>query len=202
MIMKIFTNPASPFCRKVDVVLLETDQRGDVTDVPAVGHPAATENMPTDVNPIGKIPVLQLEDGKALYDSRVICRFLDNRAGAGLFPEQGLWDVLTLEALGDGIADAAVLMVYEARVRPEDMIYAPWVEGQWAKVARALDALETDWQKTLNDPLNIGQIAVAAALGYLDFRHADRNWRDGHKALATWYEGFADRPSMQATNPG
>lgn len=200
--MKIFTNPASPFCRKVDVLLLETGQRGDVTDVPAVGHPAATENMPTDVNPIGKIPVLQLDDGRALYDSRVICRYLDDRAGSGFYPESDLWNVLTLEAMGDGIADAAVLMVYEARVRPEDMIYAPWVEGQWAKVSRALDALDSDWSDVLNGPLNMGQIAVAAALGYLDFRHADRNWRDGRKALSAWYAGFAERPSMKETNPG
>ena len=200
--MKLFTNPASPFCRKVEILLLETAQRDAVTDLPAIGHPTAPENMPTDVNPMGKIPVLVRDGGAALYDSRVICRYLDDRAGSDLYPEDRLWEVLTLEALGDGIADAAVLMVYEGRVRPEDMIYPPWVEGQWAKVARGLDMLDANWMELLNGPLNMGQISVAAALGYLDFRHGDRGWRNGHDALAAWYAGFADRPSMQATHPG
>lgn len=200
--MRLFTNPASPFCRKVDVLLYETGQRDAVTEVPAVGHPTAPEKMPTDVNPIGKIPVLVQESGVALFDSRVICQFLNDRAGADLYPQDRLWEVLTLEAIGDGIADAAVLMVYEGRVRPEDMVYAPWIEGQWAKVARSLDVLDSDWSDVLNAPLNMGQIAIGAALGYLDLRHSDRNWRQGRDTLAEWYAGFADRPSMQATNPG
>lgn len=199
--MQLYTNPASPFCRKVDIVLIETNQRGDVTEVPSIGHPTAPENMPTDINPLGKIPVLARDDGPALYDSRVICQFLDDRAKAGLYPETRLWDVLTLEATGDGIADAAVLMVYEGRSRPEDMVYGPWVEGQWAKVHRGLDVLEDRWISLLNGPLNIGQISVAAALGYLDFRHADRDWRNGHDALANWFADFSQRPSMQETAP-
>lgn len=200
--MQLYTNPASPFCRKVEIVLLETGQRDDVTDVAAAGHPTNPATMPTNVNPMGKIPVLVRDDGPAIYDSRVICRFLNDRAGAALYPETRLWDVLTLEATGDGIADAAVLMVYEKRSRPEDMVYAPWVEGQWDKVARALDVLQDRWQSLLEGPLNMGQISVGAALGYLDFRHPDRDWRDGRKTLAGWYATFAERPSMQATMPG
>ncbi len=199
--MKLFTNPASPFCRKVEILLHETGQRNAVVDVPSVGHPTAPENMPTDVNPIGKIPTLQHDDGAALFDSRVICRFLDDRANAGLYPEGQLWDVLTLEAMGDGIADAAVLMVYEGRVRPEDMVYAPWVEGQWAKIGRALDELDAKWGQTLNGPLNMGQIAVAAALGYLDFRHEDRKWRENRPKLATWFEQISARTSLSRTVP-
>ncbi len=198
--MEMHTNPASPFCRKIDVILRETGQRDDVTDVAAMGHPTDSAGMPTGVNPMGKIPVLVRPDGPALFDSRVIGRYLNDRAGAGLFPE-GAWDVLTLEAIGDGICDAAVLMVYELRSRPEDKRHGPWVEGQWAKIARALAALEAQWMSRLQGPLNIGQISVACALSYLDLRHADRDWRKGHPELAAWHATFAERPSMQATVP-
>jgi len=200
--MQLYTNSASAYCRKVDVVLRETGQRDDVTDLPVAGHPTDPATMPTGVNPMGKIPVLIRDEGPAIYDSRVICRFLNDRAKAGLYPATQLWDVLTLEATGDGICDAAILMIYEGRSRPETAFHAPWVEGQWAKIARALDVLEDRWIPLLSSPLNIGQIAVGCALGYLDFRHADRNWRGGHEALANWFDTFAKHPSMQATKPG
>ena len=198
--MQLYTNPASPFCRKVDVVLRETGQRDDVTDIAAVGHPTDSANMPTSLNPMGKIPVLVRPEGPAIFDSRVICRFLDSRAGARLYPE-GNWDVLTLEALGDGICDAAILMVYESRSRPEEARHAPWVEGQWAKIARALDALETQWIAMLEGPLTIGQIAVGCALSSLDLRLEDRGWREGHAALADWHARFSKRSAMQDTVP-
>jgi len=199
--MQLFTNPGSPFCRKVHIVLLETGQQDDVSEVIAIGHPTDPGSMPVAENPIGKVPTLVLDDGSALYDSRVICRFLDARAKAGLYPEDRLWEVLTLEATGDGICEAAVLMVYENRSRPEAARYPPWVEGQWTKIARALDALESGWMPLLAGPLNAGQVAVASALGYLDFRHAARNWRDGRPALAAWEEEFGRRASIQATIP-
>lgn len=199
--MQLYDNPASPFCRKVQVLLRETGQAGDVETVPAVGHPLAPEQMPLAQNPLGKIPCLARPDGPALYDSRVICRFLDARAGAGLYPEARIWEVLTLEATADGIMDAAVLMVYEGRARPEERRHAPWVEAQWAKVARALDALEARWMGNLAGPLTMAQIAVGCALGYLDFRHPDRDWRKGHDSLAAWFATFSERDSMSATVP-
>lgn len=198
--MELYTNPASPFCRKVDVVLRETGQRDDVADMAAVGHPTDSAGMPTAINPMGKIPVLVRDDSPALFDSRVICRFLDDRAGGSLYPK-GNWDVLTLEALGDGICDAAVLMVYEGRSRPEDKRHEPWVQGQWSKVERALGVLEENWIGLLKAPLNIGQIAIGCALGYLDFRHPERDWRTGHPNLATWYGDFEARPAMSDTRP-
>ena len=198
--MELYTNPASPFCRKVDVVLHETGQRDAVTDIPAVGHPTDSSKMPTGVNPAAKIPVHVRDDAPALFDSRVICRCLDARGNARLYPENN-WDVLTLEALGDAICDAAILIVYESRSRPEDARHAPWVEGQWAKIARSLDVLEARYLSLLRAPLNIGQISVACALSYLDLRLDDRAWRTGHADLADWHAGFADRSSMQATVP-
>ena len=158
--------------------------------------------MPVARNPLGKIPTLERDDGPALYDSRVICRYLDDLAGGRLYPEKPrLWETLTLEATGDGIMEAAVLMVYEERTRPEEQRFAPWVEGQWAKIARALDALEARWLAHLAGPLDAGQIAVGCALGYVDFRHAARDWRAGRPGLAAWEARFAARPAMQATRP-
>ncbi|WP_068117522.1 glutathione S-transferase [Tropicimonas marinistellae] len=199
--MQLYHSPASPFVRKVLVTLRETGQIDDVEIVPASGTPLDSGTMPIFWNPLGKIPTLVRDDGPALFDSRVICRYLDTRAGAALYPEKRLWEVLTLEALADGIADAAVLMVYEGRCRPEEKIHDFWVEGQWAKIARALDVLEDRWTSHLAGPLDIGQIAVGCTLGYLDFRHGERDWRTGRDALAKWEMQFAARPSMQATRP-
>ncbi len=200
--MRLFYSPASPFVRKVMVVLVETGQINDVTLVPASGTALDPGTMPVAQNPLGKIPALERDEGGTLYDSRVICRYLDHRGKAGLYPsEPELWDVLTLEATADGLMDAAVLIVYEARIRPEEIRMPDWVEGQWSKVARALDALNDRWLGHLNGPLNIGQVATGCALGYLDLRHDARNWRQGRDGLATWYERFAQRPSMAQTAP-
>jgi len=199
--MQLFGNAASPFVRKVRVVLLETEQQDEVTEVHAAGHALDSSAMPLVENPLGKIPVLARDDGPALYDSRVICRYLDERAGAGLYPPTRIWELLTLEALADGIMDAATLIVYEARCRPEEHRSADWVEGQWARIARALDAVDDRWMSHLSGKLTMAQIAMGCALGYLDFRHPDRGWRDGRAALAEWSESFAERDAMQATAP-
>lgn len=200
--LRLHRSATSPYVRKVMVLLHETGQDGDVDHVAAQGTPFDTAAMPLAHNPMGKIPVLERADGPALYDSRVICRYLDDRAGAGLYPDAPrLWDSLVLEATADGILDAAVLMVYEDRLRPEPIRFPDFVEAQWGKVARALDALEERWISHLHGRLDIGQIAVGCALGYLDFRHAGRDWRRGRDALAAWEKRFAARDSMVATVP-
>jgi len=199
--MQLFYAAASPFVRKVMVTLHETDQLQDVQLVDATGTPLDATDMPTAHNPLGKIPTLSRPDGPAIYDSRVICRYLDARAKAGLYPDRALWDILTLEATADGIMDAAVLMVYEARCRPENMQSTDWVAGQWDKISRALDAVTTRWMSHLAGPLDMGHIAMACALGYLDFRHDDRHWRTGRDALDDWFATFAQRDSMQTTRP-
>lgn len=198
--MKLYHNAASPFVRKVRVVISETGQSVELADV-FITPTKPGESVPT-VNPLGKIPTLERDGGAALYDSRVICRYLDDIAGGGLYPDPPrLWETLTLEATADGIMDAAILMVYEGRVRPADLQFDDWVEAQWSKVARALDVLEARWLSHLAGPLDIGQIGVGCALGYLDFRHGGRQWREGRPGLAQWFAGFSDRPSMQATAP-
>ncbi|MFT6452391.1 MAG: glutathione S-transferase [Halocynthiibacter sp.] len=200
--MKLYHSPTSPYVRKVMVLLAETGQLGDVELVAAGGSPIAPGTMPVAQNPLGKIPALERADGPAIYDSRVICHYLSQRAGGKMYPKgEALWDALTLEATADGIVDAAILMVYEAKLRPADKQFDEWVEGQWNKVSRAIDALEGRWMAHLNGPLDIGQIAVVCALGYVEFRHGDRNWRGSHPELAAWYDKMMTRESFINTIP-
>jgi len=200
--MRLYHSPASPFVRKVIVTLHETGQLDAVALVPAAGTPLEPGTIPLALNPLGKLPCLERPDGPALYDSRVICRYLDDRAGGGLYPEKPrLWDTLTLEATGDGVTEAALAIVYEARLRPEQHRRADIIEAQWAKAARALDALEARWMANLAGPIDAGQIAVGCGLGYIDFRIPDRDWRGSRPALAAWFAGFGARPSMAATKP-
>lgn len=199
--MQLFFSPASPFVRKVCVTLHETGQAQDVEQVNVQTTPLATDAALIAANPVGKIPALIRPDGPAIYDSRVICRFLDARAKAGLYPDARIWETLTLEATADGITDAAVAMVYEHRLRPAEKVSEEWVESQWAKVERGLDALNTRWMSHLYGPMDMGHIAVACALGYIEFRHGTRNWRTGRDGLAAWEKTFAQRPSMIATLP-
>lgn len=200
--MRLFYSAASPYVRKVMIVLQETGLDAEVERVPAGGTVLDTSNQPLAQNPLGKIPALERADGPALYDSRVITRYLDAKGKGGLYPEgEALWDALVLEATGDGILDAALLMVYEGRIRPVEKHVPEWVEGQWAKVERALDVLEERWIANLNGPFTIGHIAVAAALGYIDFRHGTRDWRATRPQLAAWAAAIAERPSIASTIP-
>ena len=202
--MILHYSPTSPYVRKVMVLLHETGQTGAVTLAPANGTPVDPGTMPVGANPLGKIPALERPDGCTLYDSRVITRFVATLTpeGALFYPEgPALWEVLTLESTADGILDAALLMRYEVVLRAPEMQHEGWVEGQWQKIARSLDAIEGRWMAHLAGPLTMGHVAVACALGYLDFRLDARGWRRGHPALAAWFEAFAQRPSMQATQP-
>ncbi len=199
--MKLISAKPSPFGRKVKVLLHETSQIDDVDVISVTTTPVATDDHVAASNPVGKIPVLVREDAPAVYDSRVICRFFDARAGAGLYPEARLWETLTLEATADGIMDAAILMVYEHRVRPPEKVFDGWINAQWAKIERALNAVNSRWMSHLNGPFDMSHIAMGCALGYLDFRLPDRNWRKGNDVLDDWFAVFAERPSMQATAP-
>lgn len=200
--MRLYTSPTTPFGRKVQVALIEAGLTGLVQVETVGGTPLDPGTLPLDSNPLGKIPALVRGEGAAIYDSRVICRYLDDLSGGKLYPKGiDLWDTLVLEATADGMLDAAVLMVYETRLRPEEARFAPWVDGQWAKVARALDAAETRWTAHLSGPADMGHMALACALAYLDFRHAARDWRAGRPKLALWEAGFAGRASMVATRP-
>lgn len=200
--MRLFHSPASPFVRMVMVALHETGLIDQVEVTSVSGTAVDPGRLPLSQNPIGKIPTLERSDGPALYDSRVILRYLDELSGGLLYPKPpSLWETLTLEATGQGMTEAAVLMVYESRCREPEERSETWVESQWAKVERGLDALESRWISHLSGRLDAGHVAVGCALGYLDFRHGARNWRNGRPALAKWQGVFADRPSMTTTRP-
>lgn len=199
--MKLMSSPASPFGRKVKALLIETGQIDEIEVEIVKTTPLAVDPQVQAANPIGKIPALIRSDGPALYDSNVICRFLDQRAQSGLYPEARLWDVLTIEATADGVIEAALAVVYEKRFRAPKLQSADWMQVQWGKAMKSVSALNNMWISHLNGPVDMSHIAVGCALGYLDFRHGDKDWRTGNDALATWYEGFVQRPSMQGTMP-
>lgn len=199
--MKLIFSPASPFVRKVRVVIDESGLTDQVTPVPVQTTPLVTDPAARNANPLGKIPALVLDDGKSLFDSRVICRYLNDISGAGLYPAERIWDVLTLEALADGIMEAAVLMVYEGRLREAENRSVTWVEAQWEKITHALDALERQEFTAMQGDLNIAHLATACALDYLDFRHGAREWRKGRAALDEWHSQIARRTSLQTTLP-
>jgi glutathione S-transferase len=199
--MQLMYSPASPYVRKVRVVLHETRQTDEVELVSVATTPTQPAPELAAAHPTRKIPALVRPDGCTLYDSRVITRFLDARAGGKLYPDRHIWETLTLEATGDAIMDAATLIVYEGRCRPENTQDKGWIEAQWGKVENALDTLNERWMSHLAGPLDAGQIAVGCALGYLDFRHDARGWRKGRDSLDDWFAVFAERDSMKATRP-
>ncbi len=198
--IQLLGSDASPFVRKARVLIAEAGIK-DVPYVVVTATPMGGDDQINAANPLGKIPALVRESGPTIYDSNVVCRFLDERAGAGFYPAARLWETLTLEATGDGIMEAAVGIVYEKRLRPEELWWNDWFNAQWVKVTRSLDAIERQWMSHLYGPLDMGQISVACALGYLDLRHGDRDWRSGRDALAAWYKIFSARPSMVETAP-
>lgn len=200
--MKLYYSPTSPYVRKVTVLAHETGQIDDLELISSTTAPTAPAAGLSAKNPLMKIPALERDDGPTLYDSRVICAFLDARAGANMYGEGARkWETLTLEATADGIMDAALLITFEGRLRPEDKRWDEWADAQWAKVEAACAALNTRWMSHMQGPLDMGQIAVACALSYLDFRHDARGWRQGCDGLAAWHATFSARDSMRATVP-
>ncbi|MGE0151083.1 MAG: glutathione S-transferase [Reyranellaceae bacterium] len=201
--MKLMYSPTSPYVRKVMILAIERGLDRKIEKLPQAVTPMGGNKTVEKANPLGKVPALELDNGTTLFDSPVICEYLDSKhRGDKLFPASGArrWKALRLQAIGDGILDAALLARYEIAMRPENLRWTDWLEGQKRKVTQALDLLEKE-AKELGGGLTIGQVAVACALGYLDFRFADMNWRKSRPSLAAWFDKFSRRKSMQATVP-
>ncbi|MGB7336788.1 MAG: glutathione S-transferase [Salaquimonas sp.] len=202
--MKLWYSPASPFVRKCLIVAHERDLASQIELQDAAANVVKPDARIVASNPTGKIPTMVLDDGRVLFDSRVICDYLDSiHDGKKLTPRSGpkRYEVMTLEALGDGIMDAAVNNRYETALRPAEYQWKAWSDGQMGKVNAALDQIEEKWLKSLGRVPNMGSIAVAAALGYLEFRYPDLKWRKNRKGLSRWFKRFSERPSFQASKP-
>jgi len=191
--------PASPFARKVRIASAVLGLDRDIKIEPADAMDPA--DSVRRQNPLGKIPTLILDDGTALYDSRVILEYLDHRAGGGrIIPKEpkARFAVLTQLALCDGILDAAILRIYEGRWRQQAHHEPKWIEHQTGKITRALAVMEAS-PPGLDAPPHVGQIAAACVLGYLDLRF-EGLWRADHPRLVAWLDRFAAAvPSFAAT---
>lgn len=196
--MKLRSSLTSPFVRKVRMTAIECGVELEL--VPTNAWAPGTDLV--DDNPLSKVPALVLDSGETLFDSPVICEYIDSvHCGHKLFPHEGheRFRQLKLQALGDGILDAALQVRIETSMRPEGARWDDWVARQQAAITRGLDYLEKEvghW----GGVFLIGPITIVAALGYLDFRKVC-DWRQGRPHLAHWYSTIHNRPSVRETEP-
>ena len=199
--MKLLSSPASPFGRKVRMTIAIKNLTDKIEAV-TVDATAGDGNL-NAANPLGRIPALLLDDGATIHDSHVICEYLDSVGpGPVLVPRAGAerWRTLTMGSLGDGLIEQALLQVYEGRYRPENMRVESWVGRLQSKIDRTLAHLESS-PPAWNEHPDYGHVTLAAALGYMDFRHGGR-WRAGHPKMVAWLDRFsAAVPSFTATAP-
>jgi len=200
--MKLYWSSRSPYVRKVMVAAHECGLADRIEREPIVvsAHMPNTEMLPR--NPLGKIPTLILDDGSAVYDSRVICEYLDTlHDGQPLFPRG--WPerlaALRLQATGDGMLDMLIMRLSETRAREPAQRSEKLLAALKGKLTASLDALNAGAGALHALPFGVGQIAVGSALSYIDFRFADDSWRDNRNALADWHATFRARPSVIAT---
>ena len=199
--LQLRNSPTSPYVRKVRVLLLETGLENRVELIDTQVTPIKPNADLNASNPIGKVPAILTEDGLSLFDSPVICEYLDSlHSGTKMFPLNGnsRWLALRRQALGDGLLDAAILGRYESTLSPADKLWQDWLDAQMGKIYRSLDAMDAEAEK-LAGVVNIGTITIGCALGYLDFRYDQMNWRSERSDLSAWFEKFSLRSSMVAT---
>src|SRR5512138_1772028 len=187
--MKIYYSQTSPYVRKCLVVAHHLGLLGRIEKLPSAAHPVNRDQTIIRHNPLGKVPTFITDDGTVLYDSRVICEYLNDLAKGSLFPTTApaRWRALTDQALADGILDAALLARYELTVREEGARFQPWTDAQMDKIRTGLARFE-ETVEVQADRLDIGTIALGCVLGYLDFRFADLDWRKANPKLSRWYE--------------
>ncbi len=202
--MTLYYNTASPFARKVLILLHETGQMERVNLIAINVTPVSPNSDLSHQNPSGKLPALVLADEHVIHDSRVILDYLDHQhVGNPLIPREGSarWRRLTLASLADALLDAALLIRYETFLRPSEKQWSEWLDNQQEKIARSLAYFEQEAVTELSSSFDIASISMAAALGYLDFRQPDLSWRNSYPRLANWYFEVSKRPSMLQTQP-
>jgi glutathione S-transferase len=201
-VLTLYFSPTSPFVRKVLATAIELGIEAEIERIESPAHPVNRNQTIIAKNPLGQVPTLITDDGTVLYDSRVICDYLNARANGRIIPADGMerWRALTEQSLADGLLNAALLVRYERTLRPEAARWSTWETGQTEKIVSALDALE-DAAAGFGDRIDIGTIAAGCGLGYLDFRLPDLGWREGRAALAGWFDRISTRPSFANTMP-
>ena len=202
--MKIFGDMISPFVRMCHVTVHEVGLGTKITAAAARVVPTEPSKELSAHSPLGRIPVLVTDHGHAIYDSRVIIEYLCHVAGdKALLPDDGVkrFRILTLQAIGQGLAETAVAHRYEHAFRPAGSQWPEWIARQEQRMSAVFDELQSNWMPDLGQA-SAGTICAAAALGYIDFRLPDINWREGRPALAAWHKAFSERPSMVATKLG
>lgn len=201
--MQLYYAATSPYVRKVMIVAHHLGVVDKIEKLTAAASPVTRDRNILSFNPLTKVPSAKTDDGLMLFDSRVICEYLDSQGNGGLFPTAGRarWIALMQQALGDGLLDAALLVRYERAVRPEQFRWQEWDAGQFSKIIDCLNEIETQAPTLEVKRFTIGEITLACALGYLDFRFPEISWRDTHPNAAKWFAEFAKMPAMIATEP-
>jgi len=201
--VKLHWSSRSPFVRKVMVAAHEMGLANRIETVQTLVTMTKANRDLMRSNPLGKIPTLVADDGIVLFDSTVICEYLDSlHAGTKLFPTDPnqRWRALRWHALGDNLLDTLVLWRNE-QLRPPAQQSPETIEVYELKTRTALDLLEAESDALAQSQFGIGHVSIGVMLGYLDFRFAGLGWREGHPKLAAWYAAFAQRPSARATEP-
>lgn len=198
--LTLYSQSHSPYARKVVVFAHEAGLAEKLVVIDHETSPTNRNDAVFAVNPLGKVPVLITPEAGALFDSLVICDYLDGlHAGPRLIPPEGpaRWEALRLHAIAQGLCDAGIALRWETERRPAHLRHPPLAEGQTAKLVESYDLVER--QGELDGPVHLGQVALATALAWLEFR-ALPDFRVGRPRLTRWYDAFCERPSMQATS--
>lgn len=201
--LQLYYAATSPYVRKVMVVAHHLGVADKIERLAAAANPVNRDRNIASFNPLGKVPAARTDDGLCLFDSRVICEYIDSVRGGGLFPPAGRarWVALAQQAMADGLLDAAILVRYERTLRPAELRWSQWDEGQMSKITDCLNQIEAQADSLGTGRFTIGEITIACALGYLDFRYPEVGWREGRPKAAAWFATFSQLPAMQATMP-
>ena len=201
--MKLFYAPQSPFARKVRAAAIELGLSDRIELVYAEVVPGQVNSEFQTRNPLRKVPALMTDSGETIFDSAVICEYLDDLAGGGiLIPKDALrrWRVLTNHALAQGMCDAVISIRYETWLRPEQARWPVWIDDQWDKIFAGLGWFEHHGALS-TAPIDVAQLALGSMLGYVDFRWPDIGWRARFPAVAAWFAQIEQRPSFLQTKP-
>ncbi|NCV89647.1 MAG: glutathione S-transferase [Betaproteobacteria bacterium] len=196
--MKLYFSPTSPYVRKCLVTADELGLIDQISFLPSSAHPVHRDASIVAHNPLGKVPTLLTEDGQSLYDSRVICEYLNDLGGGSLLPANVAlrWEAQSLQSLGDGILDAALLIRYEQTARPEALRWNDWIAAKAEAVHCSLSHLEAGIAYFERE-FHLGLLTLGCALWYLDLRFSDWRWRERYPKLAQASEPVLNRASMQ-----